>query len=199
MSLDFSLLTLRSLLHQALGMPTKKKAPKNSKRRKGAPSAKQKKEYEVLNVDKEMVQRYLNINFSKSIAELKRLAKSPEINAGEAQIISVMLKIHLTGDVWAWSQLMNRMIGPVAQKIHISKERPYEEWTLEELMAEKERLDKDNRTTIDLIHKERKLISMVQSGEILVGQYTRLNPTTGKQEETPGDNRQDKAKSGTDD
>lgn len=198
MWLDFYLLTLRKLLQQTLGMPQKKKAPKNSRRRRGAPSPKIKEEMAVLNIDKEMVSRYLNINYSRTVPELKRLAKSPNISAGERQIINIMLKIESLGDVWSWNQLMNRMIGPITQKVSITRERSYENWSMEELMAEKERLDKDNRETINSIHKERKLIAMVHSGEILVGQYTRLNPVTGKPEEETRDDSTDKAKSGTD-
>lgn len=125
----------------------------------------------VLEFDLPMLQRYLHAHFLSPVSELRKNAADESINAGESMIITAMLRIRDTGDIYALNALLDRLVGPVMRKIQLTGERPYENWTLEELEAEHRRLNQNNRHTIDMIHKERKLIALVQSGQIRPGDY----------------------------
>jgi len=160
----------RSREHEAEAHPSRKvKVKKKAGKKHQSELA---TEFKGLDVDTEMVRKYLTIHFHKPIKELRRLFEDDQLDFGEASIVSVMLRIYDTGDIYALNSLYDRMIGPILRKYHITGDRPYEQWTLSELLEEKKRLEVINRNTIDMIHKETKLIALVESGEIKPGEYT---------------------------
>jgi hypothetical protein len=126
-----------------------------------------------LDVDTEMVRRFLCLNFNKSVSQLRRdFADEDGLSFGEASIVSVMLRIYDTGDIYMLNALYDRLIGPVLRRIHMTGERPFADWEWEKLVEEKHRLNKINRHTLEMIEKERKLIKLVEAGEIKPGEYT---------------------------
>ena len=145
-------------------MGRKKKNTPRGRKRGSLPPPQKKSELIVPEVNSELVKRYLDLNFNRSIAELRALKKDTSLSFGEASTISVMLKIFDTGDIYALNAFYDRLIGPILRKISITGERPFEQWSMADLLAEKVRLDKENRFTVDMIEKEKRLIAAVQSG-----------------------------------
>lgn len=114
--------------------------------------------------DAELVKRYLNVHFFTPMSELKRKAKDPSVAFAERSIIAVMLKIEKNGDIYALNALYDRLIGPVLRRLAITGERPFESWSTEELLAEKEKYRAANEHEIKMIHKEKMLVRAVESG-----------------------------------
>lgn len=145
-------------------MGRKKKNTPKGRRRGSLPPPLKKTELIVPEVDSELVKRYLDLNFARSIAELEAIEKDKSVSFGEASVVRVMLRIYRSGDIYALNALYDRLIGPILRKISITGERPFEQWSMAELFAEKLRLDKENRFTMDMIEKEKRLIAAVHSG-----------------------------------
>lgn len=161
---------------EAAKHPSRNVAIKKKPGRRPGATSKLAEEFKSTEVDSEMVRRYLTTQFHKPIEELRRLFASETLEFGEASIVSVMLRIYDTGDIYALNALYDRMIGPILRRYQITGERPFQDWTIEALLEEKKRLAELNRNTIDMIHKEKRLIAAVEAGEIKPGEYTGYAP-----------------------
>lgn len=74
--------------------------------------------------------------------ELKEVLKDPKTPACDAVIASVMIKSILKGDMSQFDQILNRVIGKVKDRVIVEnlKANPYEEMSLDDIKAERERL-----------------------------------------------------------
>lgn len=163
-------------------MRPKKKKPRKP-RRSGPPITPNRFERETLEVDADLIRRYLNLYCMTPIGELQKLAKNPALTFAERSIIKVMVRIDRTADIYALNALYDRLIGPLLRKFQVSTgANPYEKMTVEELLAEKARLDVENQKTVKALEKEQVMMKQIAAGTYVSEEPRWASPTSPESE-----------------
>ncbi len=91
-------------------------------------------------LDKATLYMYLTTSLHLSDDELKARLKDKTLPVIHGMIAAVMLRIRKSGDVYALNALMDRIVGPITQKIEVDRTNRFVNMSEEELLAEKRRL-----------------------------------------------------------
>lgn len=125
--------------------PRGKAFQKGNRAAVGSKTTKQKPGWEfvevrTLKLDKSMLLRYLTQSIHLTDDELRARLKNKDTPKIHKIIARMFMKLGESGDVYSFNVLMDRIVGPVAQKIEMDVNNPYLKMSDEELLAEKKRL-----------------------------------------------------------
>ena len=107
----------------------------------------------VIKIDKNIVEKYFNLNSGLTPHQIVARLKTLKITMLEAIVMRAMLKAYRGGEAYQCDFVLNRMIGKVPNKIHHEVINPYDAMTIEQLEAEKARLNVVNRN--EMTYQER--------------------------------------------
>lgn len=104
-------------------------------------------------IDKQMVSRYLMVNSHLTKDQIKARLATGQVSMLESMVMRTMLRCYYSGEVGILDFFLDRIVGKVPNKVEHTKADPYEGKTLEELQAEKLRLEAINRKTLSFIEQ----------------------------------------------
>lgn len=108
-----------------------------------APEAKQ-----IQLLTRAMVTQIMSQYVGASMADLRKVTVSPTATMLERIVCRILLVSEGKADPYRLEFILNRTIGRVKEEIEIKPPNPYEGWTDEQLMAERERLASANLVTL---------------------------------------------------
>ena len=156
------------------------KASISTKNRKGATRL-DREALAVKKIDANLVTRIITLNSHLSPHELTARLRTEYVSMLEAMVIKAMIKCYNTGDVHSLNFFFDRLVGKVPNHVKHEVANPYEGMTDAELLAEKERLQKINRDTLELEMKHNpKLVTQERE----VTEFVNGKPEEGSSEDS---------------
>lgn len=134
-------------------------------------------------VDKELFDRYVRLNSHLTVKQLKERLSEENITVWEYRIIQALIgqgsKFTNLGGI-TFSQIVDRCVGPVAQKTIHAVEDPFAGKSTEELEQMARELEKANRETVTYLERSKGLRD--------VSPTTTIESTTVSESTTPNPN-----------
>ncbi len=108
----------------------------------------------VRELSKEMLSRYISQNFFLTEEELRAKSQLKDLAAIELCLIKIILHILETGNACAFERLLDRAIGKAGNVMEEPAPLRYEEWSIEELLEERKRLQVINQSHLRYLEKQ---------------------------------------------